>query len=100
MKLASDREPAARNRIVSAQALRLKPRPLTARRVLSLTLLIAGIGLLAYVAAQYLDMFRTQQSLETQWQRQASALAATKRPLVAGFKSLSPPPRSISTTSI
>ncbi len=84
MKLASDREPADPNPVVSTQALRLKPRPLTTRRVLSLTLLIAGIGLLAYVAAQYADMFRTQQSLETQWQRQASALAATKRPLVAG----------------
>lgn len=42
------------------------------RRTLSLLLVLLGIGLLGYVASQYFGMYRSQQKLETEWQRQAA----------------------------
>ncbi len=88
MNLASDPEPAEPNRVIGTEVPRLKPTPISTRGALSLTLLIAGIALLAYVAAQYFDMFRTQQSLELEWEHQASALAAMNRPIAAGTQIL------------
>jgi sortase A len=46
------------------------------RRTLSLLLVIVGLGLLGYVAMQYWGMYRSQKTLEAQWEQQA-ALAST-----------------------
>jgi sortase A len=43
------------------------------RRALSLVLVIVGAGLLGYVASQYWFMYRTQRSLEAEWERQAAS---------------------------
>ena len=40
------------------------------RRTFSLFLIIAGIALLAYVAGQYWGMYRSQQNLQAQWEKQ------------------------------
>jgi LPXTG-site transpeptidase (sortase) family protein len=42
------------------------------RRVISLALVVIGIVLLGYVAGQYWGMYRSQQNLEAEWQRQAA----------------------------
>src|SRR4051812_44715375 len=54
-----------------AKALSSKARPLLNRRVISLALVVIGIVLLGYVAGQYWGMYRSQQNLEAEWQRQA-----------------------------
>lgn len=46
------------------------------RRTLSLALIIVGLALLGYVANAYWGMYRSQKTLEAQWERQA-ALANT-----------------------
>jgi LPXTG-site transpeptidase (sortase) family protein len=43
------------------------------RRALSLCLMAVGFVLLAYVGVQYWGMYRSQQKLEAQWERQAAA---------------------------
>jgi LPXTG-site transpeptidase (sortase) family protein len=43
------------------------------RRALSLCLMAVGFVLLAYVGVQYWGMYRSQQKLEAQWERQAAS---------------------------
>jgi sortase A len=44
------------------------------RRALSLCLVLVGIALLVYVGSQYWAMYRSQQKLEAQWERQAAVV--------------------------
>ena len=53
-----------------------KARPLLNRRVISLALVVIGVVLLGYVAGQYWGMYRSQQNLEAEWQRQAATVSA------------------------
>jgi sortase A len=54
------------------------------RKVLSLALTIVGIGLLAYVSAEYWSMYRAQRSLEAQWERQSAVAAqASGQPVLS-----------------
>ena len=56
---------------------RLRLAPLTSklldRRIISLLLVIVGVGLLTYVASEYWGMYRSQQVLAQEWERQAAA---------------------------
>ncbi|HKD81166.1 MAG TPA: class D sortase [Candidatus Angelobacter sp.] len=54
-------------------------RPYLSRRVISLALIIVGIGLLGYVGGEYWGMYRSQRNLEAEWERQAAA-ASTPGP--------------------
>jgi sortase A len=54
------------------------------RRFASLALIIVGLGLLGYVGIEYWGMYRSQQNLEAEWERQA---AGTNTP---GHASISP----------
>ena len=45
------------------------------RRMLSLALIVIGIALLGYVGSQYWEMYRSQKSLEAEWERQAVNLS-------------------------
>ena len=45
------------------------------RRTASLALIVIGVLLLGYVAGQYWGMYRSQQNLEAEWQRQATAVS-------------------------
>jgi sortase A len=49
-------------------------RPYLTRKRVSLLLIVIGIALLGYVASEYWGMYRSQQKLEAEWERQASAL--------------------------
>ncbi len=53
-----------------------RARPLLNRRVISLALVVIGVVLLGYVAGQYWGMYRSQQNLEAEWQRQAATVSA------------------------
>jgi sortase A len=57
---------------------------LPGRRTLSTLLVIVGIALLAYVASQYWGMYRSQQTLEAQWERQAAAASVPEAPKPTG----------------
>jgi LPXTG-site transpeptidase (sortase) family protein len=52
-----------------------KAQPLLNRRVISLALVVIGVVLLGYVAGQYWGMYRSQQNLEAEWQRQAATVS-------------------------
>lgn len=54
-------------------------RPYLGRRIVSLALIVLGVGLLGYVGSQYWGMYHTQQNLEAEWERQA-AVASTPGP--------------------
>jgi LPXTG-site transpeptidase (sortase) family protein len=43
------------------------------RRAFSVILIVAGLALLSYVASQYWGMYRSQQNLQAQWEKQAAA---------------------------
>jgi hypothetical protein len=58
-----------------AKALAEKARPLFNRRAFSLALVVIGVVLLGYVAAQYWGMYRSQKNLEAEWQRQAATVS-------------------------
>jgi sortase A len=60
----------------STKAWHAKARPLLNRRVISLALVVIGVVLLGYVAGQYWGMYRSQQNLEAEWQRQAATVSA------------------------
>ena len=51
-------------------------RPLLKKKVLSLILIVAGVGLLGYVGGEYWWMYHRQKTLEAAWTQQAAALAA------------------------
>jgi sortase A len=53
-----------------------KLQPYISRRTLSLLLVLIGIGLLGYVGSEYWAMYRSQQRLEAEWERQAAATTA------------------------
>jgi sortase A len=53
------------------------------RRVLSMVLLLVGVGLLGYVGSEYWDMYRTQKQLEAQWEQQAATVRAPGQPKLA-----------------
>lgn len=61
-----------------AKALGGRLRPYANRKLISLLLIIAGIGLLGYVGSEYWGMYRSQQKLEAEWERQASSLNASR----------------------
>ena len=52
-----------------------KLRPYFTRRAISLLLVIVGLGLLGYVASEYWGMYRSQQKLEAEWERQAASVS-------------------------
>ncbi|MGC2694199.1 MAG: class D sortase [Candidatus Angelobacter sp.] len=60
-----------------------KLRPYFTRRILSLTMVIIGVGLLGYVAAEYWGMYRSQRTLEAEWERQASHVNAPGQPPIS-----------------
>lgn len=43
------------------------------RRAFSVLLIVIGVALLAYVGSQYWGMYRSQQTLQAQWQKQSAA---------------------------
>ena len=53
----------------------VKMRPHVNRRTISLALIVIGVVLLGYVAGQYWGMYRSQQNLEAEWQRQAATVS-------------------------
>jgi sortase A len=57
------------------RALSARARPILNRRVISLSLVVIGVVLLGYVAGQYWGMYRSQQNLEAEWQRQAATVS-------------------------
>ncbi|HET9838560.1 MAG TPA: class D sortase [Candidatus Angelobacter sp.] len=62
-----------RPRLERAKALGAKIRPYFSRRSVSLLLILVGVALLGYVASEYWGMYRSQQQLEAEWERQAAA---------------------------
>jgi len=56
------------------KALVARLRPYLNRKAVSLVLVIVGIGLLGYVASEYWGMYRSQQKLEAEWERQAASM--------------------------
>ena len=42
------------------------------RRTFSVFLIVGGLALLSYVASQYWGMYRSQQTLQTQWEKQSA----------------------------
>lgn len=50
------------------------------RRTLSLVLVIVGLVLLGYVATQYWGMYRSQKTLEAQWEQQAASASTPGAP--------------------
>jgi LPXTG-site transpeptidase (sortase) family protein len=51
-------------------------RKLAERQRLSLVLMIGGLGLLIYVGSEYLAMYREQQTLHREWDRQQHSVAS------------------------
>jgi sortase A len=45
----------------------------TSRRAFSILLILIGIALLSYVGIQYWGMYRSQQNLQAQWEKQSAA---------------------------
>jgi sortase A len=48
----------------------------------SLLLIIVGIGLLGYVGSEYWGMYRSQQRLEAEWERQAANVNTPAAPVI------------------
>jgi sortase A len=57
-------------------------RPYLSRKRVSLVLIIAGISLLGYVASEYWGMYRSQQRLEAEWERQATSINTPAAPAI------------------
>src|ERR1051326_78182 len=47
--------------------------PFFSRKTVSLVMILLGIALLGYVASEYWGMYRSQQRLEAEWERQAAS---------------------------
>jgi sortase A len=60
-----------------------KARPYVSRRMVSLALVIIGVVLLCYVAGEYWGMYRSQQNLEAEWQRQAATVSTPGKTPIA-----------------
>jgi len=52
---------------------RLRQGPFLSRKNLSLVMILVGIVLLGYVVSEYWGMYRSQQRLEAEWDRQAAS---------------------------
>jgi LPXTG-site transpeptidase (sortase) family protein len=52
-------------------------RPYFSRKSVSPVLLVMGVVLLLYVAGEYWAMYRSQRSLEAEWERQSAAVSET-----------------------
>jgi sortase A len=50
-------------------------RPWLSRKAVSLVLIVVGIALLGYVGSEYWGMYRSQQKLEAEWERQAASFS-------------------------
>ena len=59
-----------------AGSFRDKLRPYVNRRLVSLLMIAIGVALLGYVASEYWGMYRSQQTLEAEWERQAAHVNA------------------------
>jgi len=59
-----------------------KMRPYFSRKAVSLALIVIGVALLGYVGSQYWGMYRSQQRLEAEWERQASAATTPGQALI------------------
>lgn len=66
-----------------AGSLGAKLRPYLNRKLLSLVLVIAGVGLLGYVGSEYWGMYRSQKNLEAEWERQAAGVSAPGHPVIS-----------------
>jgi LPXTG-site transpeptidase (sortase) family protein len=60
-----------------------KLRPYVSRRIVSLVMVILGLGLLGYVGSEYWGMYRSQQKLEVEWERQAANTSAPGQPAIS-----------------
>ncbi|HZD93974.1 MAG TPA: hypothetical protein VE133_06950, partial [Candidatus Sulfotelmatobacter sp.] len=58
-------------------------RPYINRKIVSLVLVIAGIGLLGYVGNEYWSMYRGQKNLEMEWERQAASVSTPGQPVIS-----------------
>src|SRR5207302_11403474 len=58
-----------------AKLLAAQVHPVINRKILSWAFIAIGIVLLGYVGGQYWGIYRGQQNLEAEWQRQASAVS-------------------------
>jgi LPXTG-site transpeptidase (sortase) family protein len=54
-------------------------RPFLKRRIISLTLIVAGVLLLGYVGGEYWATYRSQKNLEAAWQSQAATFNASSQ---------------------
>jgi sortase A len=52
------------------------------RKAVSLLLIIVGVGLLGYVGSEYWGMYRSQQRLEAEWERQAASANTPAAPVI------------------
>src|SRR5262249_58004403 len=59
-----------------AGTFRDKLRPYVNRKLVSLLMIATGVALLGYVASEYWGMYRSQQTLEAEWERQAAHVNA------------------------
>jgi sortase A len=66
-----------------ARRLKTKVRPYATRKVASLALVILGIALLGYVGSEYWGMYRSQKSLEAEWERQTAAVSTPEHPVIS-----------------
>ncbi len=66
---------------MTALAGRLKP--YLTRRAVSLVLIVIGIALLGYVASEYWGMYRSQQKLEAEWERQAASFSTPAHAVIS-----------------
>ena len=74
-----------------AKALSAKARPFLNRRVISLAFVVIGVVLLGYVAGQYWGMYRSQQNLEAEWQRQAATVSVPGKAPISADQMLTRP---------
>lgn len=52
----------------------------TSRRAFSILLIVIGVALLSYVGIQYWGMYRSQQTLQAQWEKQSAAANVSGAP--------------------
>lgn len=55
-------------------SIRDRLRPYFNRKLMSFLMIATGVGLLGYVASEYWGMYRSQQTLEAEWERQAATV--------------------------
>jgi LPXTG-site transpeptidase (sortase) family protein len=70
-------------RTLAPRLLMTRLRPFLTRRLISMVLVIVGIGLLGYVGSEYWGMYRSQKNLEAEWERQAATVSAPGQPKIS-----------------